>query len=388
MSDSSRSPNRRVALLVPTPIRYTVAGEGRTSVGGAEMRFESLRQALSTNWDCLYIEARCGGPGTDHTDCGFADSEAGPGSSWYYDTSYCPMFAQELVSYLNLKDVEYVICSSLNVHRYVRPLAAGLSARIIFDLHNIEANLYSEMRRSMSAGDEYDRVLSDQNAKMVAAAEASAVQHADILWVCSEEDMAALPRTYPAAVLKRTVHVPDTVNVDVEPQSIAKLTRAIFTARLDYFPNVLAAETIVEEIAPALPDLDFIVAGAQPHARLKEASWGPNVRLIADPPTVVPLFAEATMVVPLTHGGGSRFKVIEACALGSPVVSTRKGAEGLGAVADRDYLAAENAAEFVSAICRLRSDEGLRRSVTHAGWSLASTAHSTQALGAKLASLD
>lgn len=382
----SQSHRGRVALLVPTRARRNPAGDVRTAVGGADMRFESVREALSAHWDCLYVEARCGAPDSPHDGCGFRLAD--PASAWYYDSSYCPVFASALIEELRAAGVSHIVCSSLNVHRYIGELADGLDAKVIFDLHNIEGKLYAEMRSSMSPGDQYDRVLSDRNAEFVRAAEATAIARSDILWTCSEEDQAAVAHVYPEAVGKRTVYVADVVAVEPEPPEPHAIVRAIFTARLDYFPNVLAAETIFAEIAPDVPDLEFVVAGAQPHARLVEAHRSANAHLVADPPAMAGFFPGAVMLVPLTHGGGSRFKVIEAFALGSPVVSTHKGAEGLGADDDKHYLVAEDRAGFVSAIGRLRNDPQLRDSIVYAGWELALERHSIRSLAAQLADLD
>ena len=48
-------------------------------------------------------------------------------------------------------------------------------------------------------------------------------------------------------------------------------------------------------------------------------------------PKAAPVPPASALVVPLHEGGGTRFKVIEALALGLPVVSTPKGVEGLDA---------------------------------------------------------
>jgi len=58
-------------------------------------------------------------------------------------------------------------------------------------------------------------------------------------------------------------------------------------------------------------------------------------------------------VVPLLSGSGTRFKILEAWCAGTPVVSTRLGAEGLDAEAGRDYIAADGPGEFASAVLRL-----------------------------------
>ena len=71
--------------------------------------------------------------------------------------------------------------------------------------------------------------------------------------------------------------------------------------------------------------------------------------------------AAAMVVVPLWTGGGTRLKVIEAFALGTPVVSTSKGVEGLGVVADGHALIADTAAAFADAVVRVLDHPGEAR---------------------------
>jgi glycosyltransferase involved in cell wall biosynthesis len=65
-------------------------------------------------------------------------------------------------------------------------------------------------------------------------------------------------------------------------------------------------------------------------------------------------------VVPLRVGGGTRLKVLEAMALGTPVVSTSKGAEGLEVTSGEDILIADEPADFADATLRLLDDPALR----------------------------
>jgi len=55
-------------------------------------------------------------------------------------------------------------------------------------------------------------------------------------------------------------------------------------------------------------------------------------------------------------GTGMRGKVLEALALGRPVVTTSLGAEGLGATPGRHLLVADGAAEFAAAVRRILDD--------------------------------
>ena len=56
------------------------------------------------------------------------------------------------------------------------------------------------------------------------------------------------------------------------------------------------------------------------------------------------------LAVPLRIGGGSRLKILEALATGTPVVSTRVGAEGLQLTPGRDLIVTERCESLVGAI--------------------------------------
>lgn len=62
------------------------------------------------------------------------------------------------------------------------------------------------------------------------------------------------------------------------------------------------------------------------------------------------------LVVPLRIGGGTRLKIVEAMALGCPVVSTEVGAEGLDLV-DREHLRlTRDTPGFARAVAELAAD--------------------------------
>ncbi|HZO51779.1 MAG TPA: glycosyltransferase, partial [Bryobacteraceae bacterium] len=64
----------------------------------------------------------------------------------------------------------------------------------------------------------------------------------------------------------------------------------------------------------------------------------------------------AVAVVPLLSGSGTRLKILEAWAAGTPVVSTAVGAEGLGAAEQLPIEIAGNAGEFSATVLRLLRD--------------------------------
>ncbi len=75
----------------------------------------------------------------------------------------------------------------------------------------------------------------------------------------------------------------------------------------------------------------------------------------------------AVYVLPLRIGGGTRLKILEAMAMGKPVVSTSVGCEGLEMVEGRDLLVANQPEEFAQAVLRLFRDPPLMTRIGKAG---------------------
>jgi glycosyltransferase involved in cell wall biosynthesis len=73
------------------------------------------------------------------------------------------------------------------------------------------------------------------------------------------------------------------------------------------------------------------------------------------------------MAVPLFHGGGTRLKVLEAWALGRPIVSTTIGVAGLGVVPGREALVADDSVAFAEALVDVLLDPAVGEALIAAG---------------------
>ena len=91
----------------------------------------------------------------------------------------------------------------------------------------------------------------------------------------------------------------------------------------------------------------------------------------------------AVSVVPLRKGGGTRLKILESMALGTPVVSTSKGAEGLLVTPERDILIADTPDEFCGHVIRLLDDRTLRSRLAANGRGLVSDRYTWDRIGAQ-----
>jgi glycosyltransferase involved in cell wall biosynthesis len=137
-------------------------------------------------------------------------------------------------------------------------------------------------------------------------------------------------------------------------------TVCLFVGAFDYDPNAVAAEVIVDELAPALPDVEFLLVGRNPPSSERENVHTPG--FVEDLPGVLSLVDLA--ICPLTLGSGTKLKMLDYLAAGLPIVTTDVGIQGLPLEDGETALIRNSWDGFVEAIDRLRTYETLRKTLS------------------------
>jgi glycosyltransferase involved in cell wall biosynthesis len=187
--------------------------------------------------------------------------------------------------------------------------------------------------------------------------EAWACRRADRVLAVSEADAAALRKLVPGLEVTVVPNGIDTRAYTPTPASPHTPT-LIFTGTMDFRPNVDAVLWFAREVLPRVraevPEAHFVVAGQRPHRRLEGLRGDPAVTLTGWVEDVRPHIAQAAVyVAPLRMGGGTRLKLLEAMAMGKPVVATRLGAEGYPVTDGRELLLADAPVDFAAAVVAL-----------------------------------
>ena len=141
----------------------------------------------------------------------------------------------------------------------------------------------------------------------------------------------------------------------------------VFLGSYDYAPNRRAAELITDDLAPALPDVDFLLLGRNPPSVNRDNVYAPGY--VEELSGALHL-ADAALC-PLTTGSGTKLKMLDYFAAELPVVSTTVGIQGLSVEPDRDVLVRDDAEGFVRAIEQLRGSPALRRRLGESGGKIA-----------------
>jgi glycosyltransferase involved in cell wall biosynthesis len=203
------------------------------------------------------------------------------------------------------------------------------------------------------------------------------------VFVCSQADADRL-----AARHVNIRVMPNIVPVPVrQPASTAaaKTFRFLFLGTLDYYPNMDALFWLCREILPHLRaacDCELVVSGLNAPASLIEfLKQQDGVRFLGAAAQSTTAFASADgLLVPLRAGGGTRLKILEAFAQGTPVISTTLGIEGITARPEEHFLVADTPEQFVREACRMASDAALRDRLAGNSFELVSRDYSPVAL--------
>ncbi len=141
----------------------------------------------------------------------------------------------------------------------------------------------------------------------------------------------------------------------------------VFTGAMDYWPNVDAVSWFARELLPALrrtrPDLRFFIVGRSPTPAV-QALAGEHVKVTGTVPDVRPYLQHAAVVVaPLRLARGIQNKVLEAMAMGQPVVAADTCVSVLDVEAGREIVPAADAEAYVRELGALLDDPARARAV-------------------------
>ncbi|HED64564.1 MAG TPA: TIGR03087 family PEP-CTERM/XrtA system glycosyltransferase [Planctomycetes bacterium] len=144
----------------------------------------------------------------------------------------------------------------------------------------------------------------------------------------------------------------------------AEPAHLVFVGVMNYYPNVDGCRWFCEEIFPRVreraPQARFSIVGAHPTPEVQELGRmdGVEVTGFVDDPSDW-LRRASISVAPLRIARGIQNKVLEALAMGLPVVGTTSATQGVEGRPGRDFLLADSAEEQAEAILGLieRPDE-------------------------------
>jgi len=211
---------------------------------------------------------------------------------------------------------------------------------------------------------------------------------ADAHIVVSEVDkrglLALLPEIDRIEVIGNGIDL-DAFRVDNIPR---ERNAIIFTGLPRYIANMDGLRYFHREILPLikprLPDMVLRVTGDVSDQTVDNLAANGSIVFTGYLDDIKPAVASSWVsIVPIRIGSGTRLKILEAMALGTPVVSTTVGAEGLEATHEKDILIADTPSAFAEHLIRLCEDADLWRTLSENGRQLVEQKYDWKLLGRK-----
>lgn len=234
-------------------------------------------------------------------------------------------------------------------------LGDTLAQAVLFQ-HNVETMIWR--RHLENAADPLRRFYFRLQAERMFACERELCKRARHVVAVSDTDAKLMREMFG---IRNVSTVATGVDVDYFRRPAAAQARfdIVFVGSMDWMPNHDGVRFFFEEILPrvrrAVPECTVGIVGRTPPADLVEsARRDGRITVTGTVPDVRPyLWGASLSIVPLRIGGGTRLKIYESMAAGTPVVSTTIGAEGLEVMDGQNILLADTPEDFAAACVQL-----------------------------------
>jgi len=226
-------------------------------------------------------------------------------------------------------------------------------------------SLYWERRKLIKRG-LATRIFESIEQKRVLKYE-SVLNDYDLNLVCSQEDLEYLKQAHPEANLKLLPNGVDLTTFAAKDHDYEHNDIILFTGNMDYAPNVDAVVYFTEQVLPIIrkkfPKVQFVIAGQRPVAKVTELA-GEHVTVTGFIKDLAATYNTASVVVaPLRFGAGTQNKVLEAMAMGVPVVCSHIGFKGLGIESGEGAIMQREPEAFANSVIELLNSAKMRKSV-------------------------
>jgi len=161
--------------------------------------------------------------------------------------------------------------------------------------------------------------------------------------------------------------------------------KLIFVGGFAHTPNEEGINWFLSEVVLMVPqancsDLELLIVGSGWPESYNRIVNGLNVRCLGFVEDLSKIACGAIMIVPILSGSGMRMKILEAAALGLPILTTRVGVEGLLFRNNESCIISNKPDEFANSLVSIMTNEKLREKLTSSAADLYERNYSPQVL--------
>ena len=244
---------------------------------------------------------------------------------------------------------------------------------VLLDEHNVEWRIIQRFSTAgMPVG---QRLFSALEWRKLQAYELSACQRADLVLTVTPNDRDTLIEN--GIPPDKVDCLPIGVDLgQIKPVNLQPGSKTILSfATMSWPPNVDAIRHFAREVYPRIkrevPEAQFTIVGGSPPQAIKALEKNPSIKVTGFVDDIRPYAeAAAVFVVPLRIGSGMRVKILDAMALGLPIVSTSVGCEGISLQPGKHAMVCDLPHRFAESVIYLLRNPHMREKIGSAGRNL------------------
>jgi sugar transferase (PEP-CTERM/EpsH1 system associated) len=294
--------------------------------------------------------------------------------------------ASRLAARLASRRFDVLVCDFLEPG--INCLSLDFRPKVLFQ-HNVEATIRE--RQAAWAANPLLRLYARRDAVKLKDYEGRIARAFDCCIMVSEADCQTMTREYGVTNVAAIPIAVDTRHFAPIGASAEKPNELVFVGSMDWHPNQDAVSFFVRDILPKVRrevPATLTIVGRHPPPSIQRLADIPGIVVTGTVPDVRPYLARAQLcVVPLRVGGGTRIKIFEAMAMGTAVVSTPLGAEGLPVSDGTNIALAADADAFAATLVRLLRNPDERRQLATAGRRLVGEGYSWDAAAQRFSAI-
>lgn len=275
--------------------------------------------------------------------------------AWYKSS----MMKQKIASLINKEKFDVIYYHLIRTAQYLSSLGNNPKLNVIDFTDSVSLYLSRMVKQEKNY---FKRLLFNSELKRIDKYE-KVSENFDALFICSELDRKFL--------LKKGINQEIQIlnnGIDIEYFSGNNIeyapNRIIFTGNMPYFPNADAAVYFSQQILPIIlkkkPDVKFYIVGQKPPISVRRLS-SKNIIVTGFVKDIKAEYLKSAVnVAPMRFGAGTLNKVLEAIALGVPVVATSSAVAGLPKELEKFVFIADTSEEFAKKVLEILNNGKIR----------------------------
>lgn len=170
----------------------------------------------------------------------------------------------------------------------------------------------------------------------------------------------------------------------------AKLPTVLSVGTFKWLPNIEAVDFLVQEVWPLIKkkisNAQLLIVGNAPTKKvLSYGNADAQISVAGRVPDIRTAFQSAhVLLAPVFSGKGTRYKILEAMASGTPVVASKIAVEGLDVVDGQHVLTSNDANELADLTVKVLNDKNLWQQLSENGKAFVSATYDWELISQKL----